>query len=372
MPLAEPDLLGLARQSLPLGEMRIGESEEVPGKAYRKPKRRETFRFTTPSQDTAIAVAEHYGGDPAPWDRRRGYWVVDTDVAKVDVWVPPRGLAVDTNMELWGGKPVKNLRWCNGKIERRSGQPCMCPMPDDPDDPDDVQRAYDERQRLAKDGRACKVRTRYNLAIPELPGLVGVWKLLTGSANAARWSADCGDILERARAAKVFLPASCEITWWPGQDGSPYPVPILRPKQSALQLAAGELPSGLNGLLQQLTAGGVNGSGPLALTAGNGAQVSVNGAEASTTVPEPPQATPPPPARAPERRRSQRTAQDIADDAMQATTCEEIKTLIGEARALRAGAKHVFTDPSHEVQEELRPFLTGLWNTLPSAGGSAA
>lgn len=360
MPLATPDLLGLARQSLPLGEMRIGASEEISknGKKYRKPVRLATFRFTTPNQDTVAAVAEHFGGDPAPWDRRRGYWVVDTDVANVDVWVPPRGLAVDTNMEMWGGSPVKCLRWCNGKIERRSGQPCMCPMPDDPTDPADVQRAYDERQRLAALGRACKVRTRYNLAIPELPGLVGVWKLLTGSANAARWMADCGEILERARAASVFLPASCEITWWPGQDGSPYPVPILRPKQSAIQLAAGELPSGLNGLLQQLTAGGANGSGPLALTGGAPAE---SGQEPSAE-------------ETPEDERAVIVKQ-IAALIPLTQTREDVGKLIKRAKQAGVVSETVWTVPEGEdaeVGESLHDLLDAQWRKLPATSAPPA
>ncbi len=356
MPLATPDLLGLARQSLPLGEIRTGASKEIPGKKARQPVRLETLRFTTPNQDTADAVGEHFGGTPAPWDRRRGYWVVDTDVARIDVWVPPRGLAVDTNMEMWGGSPVKNLRWCNGKIERRSGQPCMCPMPDDPDDPDDVQRAYDERQRLAKLGRACSVRTRYNLSIPKLPGLVGVWKLITGSANAARWSADCGEILQRARAAGGFLPASLEITWWPGQDGNPYPVPILRPKQSAVQLAAGELPPGLNGLLQQLTPGGGNGNGSLALTAG--------------TPPAPAaETTPARDTQAPEAAEQPgKIAERIARLIPLAKTRNDVGKLIGQAKAaqvLDVAVWYADGPECAEIEQKIRDLLDIRWWQLP-------
>lgn len=354
MPLADPDLLGLAHQSLPLGEMRIGASEEVSknDKTYRKPVRLATFRFTTPSRDTVNSVAEHFGGDPAPWDRRRGYWVVDTDVDTVDVWVPPKGRAVDTNMEMWGGSPVKCLRWCNGETERRSGQPCMCPMPDDPTDPDDVQRAYDERQRLAALGRACKVRTRYNLSIPELPGLVGVWKLLTGSANATRWMADCGEILERARTASVFLPASCEITWWPGQDGAPYPVPILRPKQSVAQLAAGELPPGLNGLLAQLGNGA-----PLALTSGTPAEPP---AEMQEESPDP-------------EDRLAKVADRIAEGIPLARAREDVVKLIERAKAAGVLDRTVWTIPEGEdaeVGETLRELLDTRWHELPAPARS--
>lgn len=350
MPLAEPDLLGLARQNLPLGEIRIGASKEIPGKKARQPLRLETFRFTTPSRDTSLMVAELYGGTPAPWDRRRGYWAIDTKRAQIDVWVPPVGLAVDTNMEMWGGSPVKCLRRCDGKLERRSGQPCMCPRPDDPTDPADVQRAYDERLRLSKlnPPRACKVLTRYNLSIPDLPGLIGVWKLNTGSANAARWSAASGEVMERGRDADIFVPASLEITWWPGQDGNPYPVPILRPKQSMTQMAAGELPSGVSGLVQQLE--GRNGQ-RRALTTGAPAKAQQ----------EPP---------APEPRPAEHiTAQKIADDAANATTREEIEAYAAQADEHGLRDDHITTPGDGDgTQEELRDYLAARWHELPAAG----
>lgn len=358
MPLAEPDLLGLARRSLPLGEIRIGTSKEVDGKKGRQPVRLDTFRFTTPSQETALAVAELYGGTPAPWERRRGYFEVITRRSRVDVWVPPRGLAVDTNMEMWGGSPVKCLRRCNGKTERRSGQPCMCPRPDDPTDPDDVQRAYDERLRLSKMNppRACKVLTRYNLAIPELPGLVGVWKLNTGSANAARWSADSGEVLERARDAEVFMPASLEITWWPGQEGNPYPVPILRPRQSMTQVAAGELPGGLDGLIKQLETGQA-GSKALALTAGTPEAP----AETAGTAPAAP---------APEDDEPG-IAYQIAALVPLAQTREDVAKLIARAKGEPGLLDFtVWLTPEGEdaeVGETLRALLDARWHELPAA-----
>jgi len=350
MALAVPDLLGLARQSLPLGEIRTGASKEVAGKKGRQPVRLETFRFTTPSQATAGVVAERLGGDPAPWDRRRGYWVVDTEVDHVDVWVPPRGLAVDTLMEMWGGSPAKCLRRCDGRTERRSGQPCMCPMPSDPTDPDDVQRAYDERQRLAKSNppRACKVKTRYNLTIPDLPGLGGVWKLLTGSANAARWAADCGEVLERARAASIFLPASLEITWWPGQDGCPYPVPIIRLKQSAAQVAAGELPPGLNGLLAQLQSG--NESNRLALPVG------ASPSSGKTAQPVLQQR-----ATSPVGNSEPAGPQEIADLVVEATSLADLNPLTDLTRKRGWAERQVSIDGA---LEPLGKFITHRWNEL--------
>src|SRR5690349_3611634 len=113
-------VIDLRRRSLPLGEIRIGDS--IPGKnGGRQPRRSENFIFTTPVEETAQAIADRCGGEPKPWDRRKGYWVVYTSVAKIDVWVPPRGLAVDAWMEMWDGG--RCLRRCDGITETRSGRP---------------------------------------------------------------------------------------------------------------------------------------------------------------------------------------------------------------------------------------------------------
>jgi Recombination directionality factor-like len=255
-------VLDLQRRSLPLGEIRIGQSEPVPGKKYRKPVRRETFRFTTPVEETAQAVAAKFGGTPAPWDRRKGYWVVDTDQAAIEVWVPPRGAAVDAWMEMWDGG--KCLRRCDGITEQRSGRPCMCPQPDDRTDRALVAQAASKRKHLASltPPEACKPLTRINVQIPGLPGVTGVWVLRTGSANAAVETADSGEVLERARTMDVYMPALVLIHWRQGQDGKPYPVLALRLRPSAAQVR--QLRPGLDGMLTQLGAG----TGPLALAAG--------------------------------------------------------------------------------------------------------
>ena len=247
------DLLGLQRRDAPLGEIRIGTSVEATdksGKPYRKPVRLETFRFTT-SEANAAAVAALYGGKVAPWSQRKGKWEVITDRKALDVWVPPRGQAVDANMELWDGP--KRLRHCDGITEALSGKPCMCPR-GTADDAASVQRAYDERKRLSKlrPPQACKTLTRINVTIPDLPGLTGIWRLNTGSENAAVETAGTGDAMTIAREGGVYLPAILSIQWRNrADDGSPYPVPFLQVGLSMQDLAAGSLPAGPGGPLAQ-------------------------------------------------------------------------------------------------------------------------
>jgi len=262
MPIRTADL---QRRSAQIGEIRNGTSVAVAGKGYRKPVRLETFRFTTPSERTAAAVAELYGGKVTPWTQQKGKFEVTTGRAALDVWVPPRLLVVDANMELWDGPRRK--RRCDGEtMIFPSAQPCQCPQPDDPDDPVSVQAARDKRLALAgmRPPQACKPLTRFNVTLPDLPG-VGMWKLASGSEFAARETADAGDIMQIAREGGKYVPAVLLITWRNRiSDGSPYPVVVLHIDMSLRQIANNALPGGGEaGLLAQLR------SGPAALAGGS-------------------------------------------------------------------------------------------------------
>jgi hypothetical protein len=259
-------ILGLQRRYAPLGEIRMGDSVEVPGKKGRQPVRLETFRFTTSVEMNARAIAAKYGGQAAPWPRRKGKWTVTTDCKALDVWVPPAGLAVDTDMEMWDG--VIRRRQCDGRTERLSGEPCSCPRPSDPSDPASVRRALDERHRLAalRPPQACKPLTRMNLTIPDLPGITGTWRLNTGSENAAVETAGAGDAMTIARGAGAYLPAVLTFSWrYRADDGSPYPVPFLQLGTSMEDLARGLLPAGPAGLLAQVQAAMTAGEAPAAV-----------------------------------------------------------------------------------------------------------
>jgi hypothetical protein len=344
------ELLGLQRRDAPLGEIRIGTSVAVDGKDYRKPKRLETFRFTT-SEANANAVAARYGGKVAPWTQRKGKWEVITDRKALDVWVPPRGLAVDANMELWDGP--KRLRHCDGITEALSGKPCMCPR-GEAGDAASVQRAYDERKRLSKlrPPQACKTLTRINVTIPDLPGLTGVWRLNTGSENAAVETAGSGDTMVIAREGGVYLPAVLSIQWrYRAEDGSPYPVPFLQIGLSMQELAEGRLPAGPGGLLAQLQ-GHAPADGARAVT--NGQQ-----ARAITSAPEAPAAVPAGPARYPDEDR--RAAQEIADAAGSAMGRDAVRALIGKAKARHLEPVMVRVGG---VLMSLKDALTDAWNLM--------
>ena len=343
-------VLDMQRRSVQLGEIRIGTSVAVPGKDYRRPVRLETFRFTTASEQIAHAVAAKYGGTVAPWSQRKGRWEVTTDRTALDVWVPPRGEAVDANMELWDGP--KCLRRCDGITERLSGQPCLCPQPDDPSDPVSVQAARDERKRLAaqRPPKACKPLTRINVTISDLPGLTGVFRLNTGSENAAVETADSGDAMAIARAGGVYLPAVLRIEWRVrSADGKPYPVPVLHIGKSMQEIAAGTLPAGPGGLVAQLQ-GAVPGEQPRAITAG-------------PAVTPPREDRPAVPVRQQQRPPS---AQEIANAAAKAVHRGQIRDLKKLSDEHRLG-EDMICPPGGDIYEELDSYLHGRFEELPEA-----
>lgn len=350
MPIDLPDL---QRRSVPLGEIRIGYSVPIPGKSGRQPMRSDTFIFTT-DQFTAAVVAARYGGTAAPWDRRRGRFAVTTTRDLLHVWVPPRGLAVDANMELWDGG--KCLRRCTGtRMLFPSAGECLCPQPDDPSDPDSVQRARDERHRLAslQHPRACKPKTLISVSITDLPGLTGVWRIASGSEAVAVETADQGDTLAIARDAGAYLPADLIIDHrFRLATGTPYPVLKLRLVQSAEDLARGELPPGPAGLLRQLRAG-------------------TRELAAITRGPQPP-GEPPPAGPAHYETADTGAAQACASRAAEAATRAEVEALQKQAAAGGTDMEDLILPPDSEVYQTLREYLQARWRELRDAGRAAA
>jgi hypothetical protein len=319
----------------------MGTSVAIPGKNGRQPKRLNTFRFTVPTQALAEVVAALFGGHVAPWETKRGYWEVITEVDAIKVYVPIRGEAADSFMELWDG-PVRK-RQCDGETELLSGEPCQCP------------RDRDERNRLAKmrPPRACKPLTRIRVMIPQLPGLTGVFQLNTGSENALVEVEDTSRSLEIAREDGVYLPAVLRIEWRKrAADGSPYQVPVLQVGVSYQDLAQHALPGNTEaGLLTQLRAATPERK---AISAGPGAE----GDE-----PTQPPVTPAP--AVPVTEEVSRLAQRIADDAGHATSQPAVRALIEEAKTASVLGVEVWFS---EARITLKEALTEAWEAARPAG----
>jgi hypothetical protein len=280
---------------------------------------------------------------------------VITDRTSLDVWVPPRELAVDANMEMWDGP--KRLRRCDGIIESLSGRPCMCPRAEDPDDPASVQRARAERKRLAalQHPQACKPLTRINVTIPELPGLTGVWRLNTGSENAAVETSSAGDAMVIAREGGAYLPALLYIQWrYRAEDGSPYPVPMLQIGLSVEELAKGQLPPGPGGLVAQLQRGT---AGAQAIEAGQRQARAIEAPPASPVSSPPPSVT-------------GLTAQYFADLADSSVTREDVEELIKDAT--EAGVIGDWVEDRDGKSGALRAYLAHWSRRLPPESAVAS
>ena len=130
-----------------------------------------------------------------------------------------------------GNKGGCGIRRCDSQREQISEGVCLCPHAEDPGNAGDVENAARKRADLAKANppRACKLVTRINVMIPDLPGL-GVFRFDTGSYYAAVEIGDSAALMQMARAKGVFLPAILRIDQRQRVSGGQtksYPVVVL-------------------------------------------------------------------------------------------------------------------------------------------------
>lgn len=156
-----------------LGEIRIGHTVSVKGtdkngKAKRRPAKLDKFRFTSPSKGLLEKVAALYGGTPQPWSPQNGgaaEWELYSTVDQLPVLVPPS--ATSQWFELYVGP--RCVRRCDGVTEMRGDRKCLC----------------DPRGQLGwTDERECKVTTRLNVVLRDVPA-IGMWLIVSRGRNAA-------------------------------------------------------------------------------------------------------------------------------------------------------------------------------------------
>ena len=169
-----------------VGRIRTG--EQVPtqnGKA--RPAKLSKFRLTSRDRQVIDAAAALWGGEVRPWTAPDGdQWEVYTETAALPVIVPPVDMAFSQFYEQWsaGGCQVR----CDGEWDLLNDKVCHC-------DPED---------------RACKIKTRLSVILPDLPGL-GVWRLETGSFYGAVELNGAVDVCRRAGAQGTMLPARLRL-----------------------------------------------------------------------------------------------------------------------------------------------------------------
>jgi hypothetical protein len=348
----QPDmsLLDIQRRGQQIGRLRIGQQVATDSGKMR-PSRLDTFRFTTQSRPTAEAIAALYGGTIRDWE---GQFEVITKESAIGVTVPPRDEVISQWYEMWSKGGCQ--RRCDSQSEQISGGPCLCPHAANPADEADVAAKALERSRLASlnPPQACKIVTRISVMIPDLPGL-GVFRLDTGSYYAAVEIGDSAALMQMARDKGVFLPAMLRIehrSRVAGGTTKKFPVPVLEVLATFRDLATGAIEAG--GMAAQLPP--APGEKPKAITGRQApapARAAAKPAQARRTGPV-------------------RTAQDIADAAMQASTREDVRVLIAEAKQNGLGGEQVYSDQGDgEVWETLASLTTGWLNKLPEAGEAA-
>lgn len=239
-------ILTLQREAGQIGRIRLGNKVSgvsKGGKEYTRPAKLDNFRFTTHSQYAAKAVADLLGGEPRPWvdAPSAGQWEVFTDRSEVNVIVPPGPKAVDSWYEMW--QPAMCVRRCDGVTEQKTNRPCLCPS--------DV----DARAAAAAKGNACRMTTRVNVMIPDLPG-IGVWMLESHGFYAATEMTGVAEMLATAGANGVQIPARLRIEQrerrvYRGESQAPetkkFPVPVLE-VLATLREIAGAAASGQRAL----------------------------------------------------------------------------------------------------------------------------
>lgn len=196
-------ILDIQRRAAQIGRIRIG--NQVPsgkfntdGSPKMRPAKLGAFRLTTSSEYAAKATADLLGGAAQRWEGAptAGQWEVFTDRDQMSVMIPPSPTAVDSWYEMWTAAGC--TRRCDGHVEQKSGQDCLCP----------ADQAL--RSAQAKAGRACRMTTRVNVLIPDLPG-VGQWMLESHGYYAAVELSGTAELLAQASARGLVIPAVLRI-----------------------------------------------------------------------------------------------------------------------------------------------------------------
>lgn len=190
-------IITLQRQARELGRLRAGYTDTSGSKA--RPVRSKTWIITSHAEHYVQAAAEIWGGTPEEWQplgNGAQQWRVITDAPTLDAILPP-GDPLSQCYESWSRGGAQ--RRCDGMTEGLSDSPCVC-------------RAQwgDMFHEVAPRDAACKVTTRLNVILPEMPD-IGAWRVETHSYYAANEMAAAVDVIKGAIGADALIPISLRI-----------------------------------------------------------------------------------------------------------------------------------------------------------------
>jgi len=173
-------IIELQRRMVEVGRIRAGEKDE---RGF--PRKLENWRLTSKDPKRLEAAAALWGGaPPRPWENHEGEFELYTETNALPIMLFP-GAVPTTWYELWSAGGCQ--RRCDGVHEIVSDQACLC-----------------------GEERECKPITRLSVLLPDLPG-IGSWLLTSTGWNAAAELAGGADLLQRASAQGILIPARLRL-----------------------------------------------------------------------------------------------------------------------------------------------------------------
>jgi hypothetical protein len=165
-------ILTLQRQVRELGRLRAGLSvpSSTPGKL--RPQSSPNWILTSPNRDYIDAAAAIWGGPVDLWQPLGNgpkVWRVITERPRIPAILPP-GDPLNQAYEMWSAGGCQ--RRCDGEIEQRTQQPCLCRAQFG----DDIHLV----PSLGPDKKPqrCQIHTRLSVFLPDLPD-IGMWRVET-------------------------------------------------------------------------------------------------------------------------------------------------------------------------------------------------
>src|SRR5688572_24225369 len=193
-------IITLQRQARELGRLRTGYSVPNADPAKRpRAVRSQTWIISSHAEHYVQAAAEVWGGQVEKWQPQgngAAQWRVMTEASSLDAILPP-GDPLSQSYELWSAGGAQ--RRCDGMTETLSDSPCLC-------------RAQwgENFHEVAPRDRACKMTTRLNVILPEMPD-IGAWRVETHSYHAANEIAAAVDVLNGSIGSEALIPVRLRI-----------------------------------------------------------------------------------------------------------------------------------------------------------------
>lgn len=183
----------IQRQARELGRLRTG----VFNGKY--PERSKTWIVTSPAAHQVEAAAALFGGKPEKWQPQGSgapQFRVITEASSIEAIMPP-GDPLSQDYESWSKGGAQ--RRCDGITESLSDSPCLC-------------RATwgDSFHLTAPKDAACKITTRLNVILPQMPDM-GVFRVESHSFYAANEIAAAVDMIRAAVGPTRLVPVSLRI-----------------------------------------------------------------------------------------------------------------------------------------------------------------